>query len=318
MGLKSVFNALKQEGYIIKPLDMYLLSLNDKDSDRAINVNAPSQASNCSRANYYARLQYPSDGAIDPRSRRIFDNGTGVHERLQAYMLKSGILISDEVPCINDELQIQGHTDGFLNIGKITEKTHLIPIPNKKLKRKVTIKNYSEIAILEIKSINNNGFMQLKDAKEEHKKQAMIYLYCSEERRLYLKKTYKTLEAFLSSEPERRKYHESKYQHVKDGSKYTREEKIQNQVEIGINADNILYNTDKPITKVIFLYEDKNTQELKEYCVQRNDEILEQVTNKYRALNKAIETKQIPEREGTSKSCSTCRFCNYKITCWIV
>lgn len=318
MSLKAVFNAMKHEGYIIKPLDMYLLSLNDKDSDRAINVNAPSQASNCSRANYYARLQYPSDGAIDPRSRRIFDNGTGVHERLQAYMLKCGLLISDEVPCIHDELQIQGHTDGYLNIGKVKQETVLVPIPNKKLKRKVTINKYSEIAILEIKSINNNGFTQLKDAKEEHKQQAMIYLFCSEERRLYLKNKYRTLADFINSEPERRKYHESKYQHVKDGAKYTREEKIENQVKIGLNADEILYHTEKPITKVIFLYEDKNTQELKEYCVQRNDDILEGVINKYRALNEAVEKQEIPDREGTSKSCSTCRWCNHKITCWVV
>ena len=27
MALKSVFNALKNEGYVIKPLDIYLLSL---------------------------------------------------------------------------------------------------------------------------------------------------------------------------------------------------------------------------------------------------------------------------------------------------
>lgn len=317
MSLKAVFNAIKNEGYIIKPLEMYLLSLNDRDGDRAVNVNAPSQASACSRANYYSRLQYESDGAIDPRARRIFDNGTGVHERLQAYMLKCGLLISDEVPCINDELQIQGHTDGFLNIGKKTERKVSVPTRTK-FKRKVDMPTYSEVAILEIKSINSNGFNKLKDAKEEHKQQAMTYLYCAEERRKYLKKTYKTLEDFIASEPERRKYYESHYQHMKDGNKYTREEKINNQIEIGILADNVLYNTTSPINKVIFLYENKDNQELKEYCVERNDDILEYVINKYKALNEAVEKEEIPEREGTSKSCSVCRYCNFKLSCWIV
>ena len=43
-----------------------------------------------------------------------------------------------------------------------------------------------EVAILEIKSINDNQFSQLRDAKEEHKRQGLIYLYCAEERRKYL------------------------------------------------------------------------------------------------------------------------------------
>ena len=46
MALKSVFNAMKREGYIIKDLDLYLLSLNEEDNDRAIDVNAPSQSGN--------------------------------------------------------------------------------------------------------------------------------------------------------------------------------------------------------------------------------------------------------------------------------
>ena len=132
MALKDMFNAMKKEGYVTAPLDKYLYEQANKDSDRAVDVNAPSQAGKCNRANYYMRKQYESDGCIDPRTQRIFDNGSKVHERLQTYLLDMELLLMDEVPLINDEYKIQGHTDGFLGLED------------------------EEVAILEIKSINDN------------------------------------------------------------------------------------------------------------------------------------------------------------------
>ena len=293
---------------------MYLLSLDSKGSDRAKNVNSPSQASVCNRANFYARMGYQNDGSIDPRTRRIFDNGTKTHERLQEYLLAQGILISDEVPCINEEYNIQGHTDGFLNLGRKTEET--VIVPKGVLKAKLNIAKYSEVGILEIKSINSNGFSQLKDAKQEHKQQAMIYLFCAETRRKYLQETYKTTQEFLDSEEERAEEFKLRYQHLQDGNKYTREEKIQFQVDLCLGADMILYNTSKPMTKVVFLYENKDNQDLKEYCVTMDEDILNATLYKYERLNMACETNEIPPREGTSKSCPTCRWCNYKIECF--
>lgn len=314
MALKSIFNAMKNEGYVIKPLDLYLLSLNAKDGDRAIDVNSPSQASVCNRANYYSRKQYSNDGSIDPRTRRIFDNGTKTHERLQEYLLIQGILISDEVPCINPQYNIQGHTDGFLNLGKKTIET--VVVPKGVMKAKLQVPKYTEVGILEIKSINSNGFTQLKDAKPEHKQQAMIYLYCADERRKLLQKTYSTQEEFIASEPQRAKEFSERYQHLKDGSKRTREEKINFQVGLCLKADEILFNTTRPLTKVVFLYENKDNQELKEYCVTRDDSILKDVLDRYEYLNYCCDNDIIPEREGTSKSCPTCRYCNYKIECF--
>lgn len=314
MALRTLFNAMKNEGYVIKPLDLYLLSLNAKDNDRAIDVNSPSQASVCNRANYYARKQYQNDGSIDPRTRRIFDNGTKTHERLQEYLLTQGILISDEVPCINPQYNIQGHTDGFLNLGKHTIET--VTVPRGVMKAKLQIPKYTEVGILEIKSINSNGFTQLKDAKPEHKQQAMIYLFCADERRKLLQSTYKTQEEFMASEPMRAKEFSERYQHLKDGSKHSREDKIDFQVQLCLQADTILYNTTRPLTKVIFLYENKDNQELKEYCVTRDNSILEGVLKRYEDLNYCCDNNIIPEREGTNKSCATCRYCNYKIECF--
>ena len=301
LSFKDMFMSMDKANrtYVTGALDLYLTKQANKPNDRAINVNAPSQAGKCQRANFYMRTQVENDGSVDPRTQRIFDNGTYTHERLQSYMLDMGLLICDEVPLINEQYNIQGHTDGILDIGN------------------------GEIAVLEIKSINDRGFTALKDAKEEHKKQGLIYLYCLEERRKYLHEKYKTREDFFSatSKVERSKYFESKYQHMKDGSHYTRKEKIENEVKLNMIADDILYDTNKPITKVVFLYENKNNQELKEYVVERNvttESILTDLLEKYEYLNKCIEEGTLPEREGTSKSCNTCRWCSYQNECWVV
>ena len=295
MALKEMFQAMKKEGYVTAPLDRFLFEQANKPNDRAVNVNAPSQAGKCNRANYYMRKQYDSDGSIDPRTQRIFDNGTYTHERLQSYLLEMELLLMDEVPLINDPYNIQGHTDGFLNLN-------------------------DEVAILEIKSINDNQFGQLKDAKEEHKCQGLIYLYCAEDRRIWLHETYKTEEEFNASYDERYKYFEEHYQHMVGGRKFTREQKIENEVMLNMLSDNILFHTDKPITKVVFLYENKNNQELKEFVVERNlttEPILLEVLERYEILNKCCENDELPDREGTSKSCNICRWCSYKNECYI-
>ena len=96
--------------------------------------------------------------------------------------------------------------------------------------------------------------------------------------------------------------------------------KIRNEVMLNMLADNILFYTKKPITKVVFLYENKNNQELKEFVVERNmstEPILTEVLEDYDYLNKCCRDDNVPPREGTSKSCNTCRWCNYRNTCYI-
>lgn len=298
MALKAVFSAMKREGYVVKDLDLYLLSLNDETgSDRAIDVNAPSQAGVCMRARYYARTGAHKDSlAVDARARRIFDNGTKTHERLQEYLLKQGMLLMDEVPVHNYAYNIQGHTDGVLALSA------------------------AEKGILEIKSINSHGFDSLKNAKEDHRKQGLIYIYCLEQRRLFLRATYKTRKDFDKSESKRMKEYAELYQHLKTGSKYTREEKIHFQCRLHACMDSILYDTKVPITKVIFLYENKDNQELKEFCVSsleaNSKEILDEVLEEYADLNEYVKDGEIPPRCARNKSDNACRWCDYKTECW--
>ena len=297
MALKSVFNAMKREGYVIKDLDLYLLSLNDEDNDRAIDVNAPSQIGKCLRQRFYARTSADRDSnAVDARTRRIFDNGTKTHERLQHYLAEQGMLLMDEIPVLNAEYNIQGHTDGLIAVSKV------------------------EKAILEIKSINSNGFSQLKTAKDEHVQQGLSYVYCVEERRKYLRETYANLEEFEAYKEELMEEYALNYQHLKGGRKFTREEKIQFQCELHYKMDYILMQTNTPITKVVFLYENKDNQELKEYCVSsreaKSQEILTGVLDDCANLNDYVANGVVPPRCSSSKSSMECRFCPYSVECW--
>ena len=49
MSLNNLFQSVKQEGYIIKPLDFFLEKQTNADNDRAVDVNAPSQVGRCPR-----------------------------------------------------------------------------------------------------------------------------------------------------------------------------------------------------------------------------------------------------------------------------
>lgn len=292
MTLKAIFNTMKHDkNSIIARLDKFLVS-NKEESDRAINVNSPSQVGRCKRANYWMRTGEETASTIDARTQRIFDNGTGMHERIQAYLKAEGSLVFDEIPLIDEDLNIQGHTDGLL---------------------RMTPYDYS---ILELKSINSNGFSKLKDAKEEHKLQAMVYLYCMEVRRQELREM--SQEEFEASKPQREEFYASRYQHMKDGKKFTREEKIAFQVKINMDLDDLLYTIPKEIDSIVFLYENKDTQELKEFVVKYDEDMMCSILDYYEELNDYIAKEELPPREGTSKSCTTCRFCNYQISCWVV
>lgn len=200
MALEFLKENMKKKG-IIARLDNYLLTLQKEDNDRAFNVNAPSQISTCKRARYYARTGEGTKTSYSARTQRIFDNGTHFHERTQKYMLDSGILLLDEVPVLSERYNIQGHTDGILDLG-------------------------DEYAILELKSINDNQYSGLKSGeKPEHTLQGLVYVYCIESHRKFLREKYKTSLLFKMSKKAREKHYASFYQHLKGGSKYTREEK---------------------------------------------------------------------------------------------
>src|SRR5574344_1223868 len=107
MGLKSVFDNMKREdNTVVKDLDKWL-SKDRGGQDRRFDINSPSCAGRCPRANYYGRVLPHTDvQLIDPRLRRIFENGDGVHLRLQSYLEEMGRMMMSEVPVIDDDYSI--------------------------------------------------------------------------------------------------------------------------------------------------------------------------------------------------------------------
>lgn len=297
MALEFLKENMKKKG-IIARLDNYLLTLQKEDNDRAFNVNAPSQIAVCKRARYYARTGEGTKTSYSARTQRIFDNGTYFHERTQRYLLDSGILLLDEVPVLSTEYNIQGHTDGILDLG-------------------------DEYAILELKSINDNQYSGLRSGeKPEHTLQGLVYVYCIESHRKFLREKYKNKLLFKLSRSRRAKEYEQYYQHLNGGSKHTKEEKIAFQVGLHLRLDDLIYPCEKPITKVVFLYENKNTQDLKEFVVDsttpENQEKIAEILEGCSFVNECVETGTVPPREATRKSDSICRFCNYKDECWVI
>lgn len=293
----GLFDALKKEGYFVPVIDKYLISKASKDSDRAPNVNAPSQLGKCLRALYYSRTGAQRDGVPEPRSQRIFDNGDGVHDRLQGYLLEAGVLLLDEIPVHDDEHNIHGHTDG---LGWLTKDV--------------------EAGVLEIKSINSRGFAELTKPKPEHVTQGLSYLSTLERHRAELHVVYPTLRAFnsMKSVLQRRVKYAKYYQHMKGGRKYTREEKIAFQVDRCMKSDEILYNLPGPLCTVVFLYENKDTQELKEYPIHLRDHLGE-VAGLYSDLDlleRCVSEKEPPERGFSSKNDFACRYCDFRVECW--
>ena len=137
-----------------------------------------------------------------------------------------------------------------------------------------------------------------------------------------MQSTYKTREAFDKSLSKRMKDYAKLYQHLRDGKKHTREEKIQFQCELHATMDSILYDTRVPITKAVFLYENKDTQDLKEFTVSSleasSKTILTEVLDEYSDLNDYVDNKELPERCARIKSDPACRWCSFKTNCWVV
>jgi hypothetical protein len=137
---------------IIQSIDSFL-SNRERDK-RAIHCFHPSSLHKTPEELLKIYFEGDSNQSFPARVLRVFDNGHGVHERLQGYLEKTGILLQAEVPIQNDEYQVKGHTDGIIELNGVK-------------------------GILEIKSINSSGFYSLYSPKEDHLIQVNIYMFCT-------------------------------------------------------------------------------------------------------------------------------------------
>jgi CRISPR/Cas system-associated exonuclease Cas4 (RecB family) len=122
----------------------------------------------CSRILYYDYVGADSEGAIDPRLRRIFDTGSAIHAQLQAYLMEIAhrsdkaedfmpeAFFSPEISQIADQYDISGSTDGIYKILK-PDRIHFG---------------------IEIKTINHAGYEKTTSPHPEHLIQGTVYQKC--------------------------------------------------------------------------------------------------------------------------------------------
>jgi hypothetical protein len=164
---------------LIKAVDEYLKA--KPRDERAKNCFHPSSLHKSARELYWHYLEGDNNQRFDSRVLRIFDNGHYVHDRLQAYLSDIGILIQTEVPVENKEYEIEGHTDGIIEINGVK-------------------------GILEIKSMNANAFYSFYEPKSDHLIQVNVYMFCTGIPRaclLYECKDNQELKEFFISQDEK-------------------------------------------------------------------------------------------------------------------
>lgn len=123
----------------------------------------------CKRKLFYCYTNAPSEGAIDPKLRRIFDTGTAVHSQLQGYLSLLAQRSEGEIEftpeagvnpqnnAIADMFDISGHTDGIV---------------------KINTPDGSVRFGLEIKTINDAGYKKTNKPHGQHITQATVYQAC--------------------------------------------------------------------------------------------------------------------------------------------
>jgi hypothetical protein len=137
---------------VIQAIDEYLGS-RERDK-RAIHCFHPSSLHKSVKELLKIYFDGDANQTFPTRILRVFDNGHGVHERLQNYLMATGILLQAEVPIENSDYEIKGHADGIVEINGVK-------------------------GILEIKSMNASGFYSLYAPKDDHLIQVNIYMFCS-------------------------------------------------------------------------------------------------------------------------------------------
>jgi CRISPR/Cas system-associated exonuclease Cas4 (RecB family) len=123
-----------------------------KDKQRNDGFIHISSSGKCQRQLYYD-LILDKENPIEPRIKRVFDNGNGFHQRMMKviYQIPGVRVIGGEIAIPENE-SIKGTCDCIVGIGDL---------------------NY----VVDFKSINASSFSYLSEPKQEHVTQLALYMY---------------------------------------------------------------------------------------------------------------------------------------------
>jgi len=143
-------NEEKTRTYLHEVLDKQSVLAN-QEKQRLRTAMYASDFSSCLRKCWFQFFpeQYPSDGLIDARTARIFENGNAVHTRLGGYLKREeGLDFHDELDVPRDELEVHGRCDGICRVNE-------------------------QAIVVEFKSINKD---EMGEPKSEHIGQVLWYI----------------------------------------------------------------------------------------------------------------------------------------------
>ena len=153
-GLKQIVGEREdrniQDKWLLKALDTHLTS---SQRPARVGVFYPSSlGSPCDRFLYNSYNGLVEEQVIDATTKRIFDCGDYLGYRYEKYFEKMGILLGTEIAVKSDDPPISGRLDFLIR------------------------HTQTNVAIVELKSINLRGFKALVKPKDDHYQQIQLYL----------------------------------------------------------------------------------------------------------------------------------------------
>jgi CRISPR/Cas system-associated exonuclease Cas4 (RecB family) len=122
----------------------------------------------CARMLYYRYISEEPEEALKPRSRKIFNTGTKIHEQIQEYLHEVAKLAGASFK-FADEVRFKVSNNKFADKYDIESTADGV----------VEVKTSSSIRFgLEIKSIKSELFSKLSSPKPEHIIQSHVYMRC--------------------------------------------------------------------------------------------------------------------------------------------
>jgi CRISPR/Cas system-associated exonuclease Cas4 (RecB family) len=144
----------------------------EQESDRKQTRFYVTDAGKCHRFIFFKFKQAPHP-ELEPRILRLFDHGNYIHRLIIKALSEQGVLEGEEVNIPPQEI-ISGRADALLKID-------------------------NQRYVLDIKSINRNGFQVLKEPKKDHQNQLQLYLHFFQIKKgilLYVNKDTQALKEF--------------------------------------------------------------------------------------------------------------------------
>lgn len=279
-GLKEVLSSRRTPTLVIAPVRQHLQEQALLEPPRTTNVLHPSEISQsgwCPRAAYYKILNPPAPEAVSFRQRSIFEYGHAAHERWQGYLAQMGELEGywHCLVCASNFYWQGKPVCGVCHSTAVQYKELMLADPDLLIRGHTDGLLFRNNAILEVKTIGEGSVRyyapQLVETHTHEINGAQV---------VDLKRLWDSIRRPFSS-------------HLRQGMTYAYLARLRPRMT--------------KVDKVVFLYESKMTQDVKEFVVAYNEALIEPTLAGARAVARAVRGEgPVPAcREGDA-SCTAC------------